>query len=251
MNGPTTRRLPRANTRPAVLAGTPLLELADVHAGYGAMEVLHGISLRIPEGTVVALLGANGAGKSTALRVCAGLLSPTHGEVRLAGRVVNGFAAEDLAGLGVCTIPEGKGIFPNLTVRENLWMDTQVGIRLKDVEDITYERFPRLRTRAKQRAGTLSGGEQQMLAVARALATKPALLLVDELSAGLAPLVAAELYGIVAQLAEEGVSVLIVEQLARTVLGVADYAAVMSEGKLLAVGIPAELEHSLASTYLS
>jgi branched-chain amino acid transport system ATP-binding protein len=228
----------------------PLLELVDVHAGYGGIEILHGINLSVPEGTVMALLGPNGAGKSTTLKTCAGLLSPTRGEVRLAGRVVNGIPAEELARLGVCTIPEGKGIFPNLTVRENLWLDTHVGVPLRHVEEVAYERFPQLRDRARQPAGTLSGGEQQMLAVARALVTKPAVLLVDELSIGLAPLLAAELYRIVARLSEEGVSVLIVEQLARAVLSVADSAAIMAQGRLVAVGRPAEMRTDVVGAYL-
>ena len=229
----------------------PALELERVSAGYGTIEVLHGVDFRLPSGAVVALLGPNGAGKSTLLKVCAGLLVPTRGRVRLAGQVVNGTPAEDLARRGVCTVPEGRGVFPNLTVRENLWLDTQVGMSLKRVEEITCERFPRLTGKGAQRAGTLSGGEQQMLAVARALVTRPTVLLVDELSAGLAPRVASELYGIVAGLAHEGVAVLVVEQLARTVLGVADYAAVMAQGRLLAFGAPADVEHVLASAYLS
>ncbi len=231
-------------------SGPPLLELVDIHAGYGAIEILHGINLSVPQGTVMALLGPNGAGKSTALKVCAGLLAPTRGEIRLAGHVVNGVPAEELARLGLCTIPEGKGIFPNLTVRDNLWLDTQVGTPFKQVEEMAYARFPRLRDRARQPAGTLSGGEQQMLAVARALVTRPAVLLVDELSMGLAPLVAAELYAIVARLSREGVGVLVVEQLARTVLGVADRAAVMTQGRLVAVGGPHEMEAGLAGAYL-
>jgi len=245
----TTAQL--SGTGAAGAAADPVLELHGVAAGYGAIGVRHGIDLCLPRGAVVALLGPNGAGKSTLLKVCANLLVPTRGEVRLAGRVVNGTPAEDLARRGVCTIPEGRGVFPNLTVRENLWLDTQAGMSLKRVEEIAYQRFPRLCGKGGQRAGTLSGGEQQMLAVARALVTRPAVLLVDELSAGLAPMVASELYGIVADLAREGVAVLVVEQLARTVLGVADYAAVMAQGRLIAFGAPADVERVLASAYLA
>ena len=137
----------------------PLLELRGVRAAYGTIEVLHGVDLSVPPGSVVALLGPNGAGKSTALKVACGLLSPTAGSVLLAGRDVTGVKAEELARAGVTTIPEGKGIFPNLTVRENLLMATYAGVTMGHVESIAYERFPRLAERRSQLAGTLSGGE--------------------------------------------------------------------------------------------
>jgi branched-chain amino acid transport system ATP-binding protein len=228
----------------------PLLELVDVHAAYGSIEVLHGVDLAVPEGNVVALLGPNGGGKSTTLKVVSGLLPVTHGEIRIAGRAVNGCAPDELARRGLCLIPEGRGVFPNLTVTENLWMMTQTGVSLRDVEAVAYERFPRLGERRKQLAGTMSGGEQQMLAMARALSTNPALLLLDELSMGLAPLIVSELYEIVAQVAQEGVSILVVEQFARTVLGIADWAAIMLHGRVTKVGRPADLEEQLSTAYL-
>jgi branched-chain amino acid transport system ATP-binding protein len=228
----------------------PLLELVDVRASYGTIEVLHGVNLAVPEGSVVALLGPNGAGKSTILKVCSGLLQPSSGEVRLAGRVVNGVSADKLARLGMCTIPEGRGIFPNLTVRENLWMATMAGVSLSQVEEIAYSRFPRLGERSKQLAGTMSGGEQQMLSMSRALAVNPSILLLDELSMGLAPLVVANLYEIVAQVSKEGVSILVSEQFARTVLGIAQYAAIVLHGRVTRVGTPAELEDELSAAYL-
>jgi branched-chain amino acid transport system ATP-binding protein len=228
----------------------PVLELRNVHAAYGSIEVLHGVNLSVAKGTVLALLGPNGGGKSTTLKVVSGLLAVTTGEVRLMGRVVNGAAPDDLARRGVCLIPEGKGIFPNLTVRENLWMMTQTGASLSHVEDVAYGRFPRLGERRKQLAGTLSGGEQQMLAMSRALSCDPALLLLDELSMGLAPLVVRELYEIVAQVASEGVSILVVEQFARTVLPIADLAGIMLHGRVSKVGRPADLEADLSSAYL-
>jgi len=231
-------------------AAEPLLELVGVRAGYGPIEVLHGVDLAVPPGAVVALLGPNGGGKSTTLKVAAGLLTPTAGEVRLAGRAVNGASADSLARIGLCTIPEGRGIFPNLSVRENLWMATQVGPSLDEVEAETYRRFPRLGERRNQLAGTLSGGEQQMLSLSRALATDPALLLLDELSMGLAPMVVSELYEIVGQVAAEGVSILIVEQFARTVLAIAHAAAIMLHGQVVRVGSPAELEEELSAAYL-
>lgn len=232
------------------LADAPLIELVDVRAAYGTIEVLHGISLSVPQGSVVALLGPNGAGKSTILKVVSGLLQPTAGEVRLAGRVVNGASADELARLGLCTIPEGRGVFPNLTVRENLWMATMAGVPLADVEEIAYARFPRLGERRKQLAGTMSGGEQQMLSMARALSVNPSVLLLDELSMGLAPLVVANLYEIVAQVSQEGVSILVSEQFARTVLGIAQYAAIVLHGTITRVGTPAELEDELSAAYL-
>ncbi len=230
--------------------GAPLVELVDVRAAYGTIEVLHGVSLSVPQGSVVALLGPNGAGKSTILKVISGLLPPTSGEVRLAGRMVNGASADELARIGLCTIPEGRGVFPNLSVRENLWMATMAGVPLAQVEEIAYARFPRLGERRKQLAGTLSGGEQQMLSMARALSVNPSVLLLDELSMGLAPLVVANLYEIVAQVSQEGVSILVSEQFARTVLGIAQYAAIVLHGNITRVGTPAELEDELSAAYL-
>ena len=230
--------------------GAPLVELVDVRAAYGTIEVLHGINLSVPQGSVVALLGPNGAGKSTILKVVSGLLQPTAGEVRLAGRIVNGASADELARIGLCTIPEGRGVFPNLTVRENLWMATMVGVSLAEVEEVAYARFPRLGERRKQLAGTMSGGEQQMLSMARALSVNPSVLLLDELSMGLAPLVVANLYEIVAQVSQEGVSILVSEQFARTVLGIAQYAAIVLHGNITRVGTPAELEDELSAAYL-
>ena len=229
---------------------SPLLELANVRASYGKIEVLHGVDLVVPEGSVVALLGPNGGGKTTTLKVASGQMSASSGCVHLAGRHVNGAPADALARMGLCTIPEGRGVFPNLTVRENLRMVTYAGASLSEVEEIAYTRFPRLGERRSQLSGTLSGGEQQMLAMARGLATNPALLLLDELSMGLAPLIVEQLYEIVAQIATEGVSILVVEQFARTVLGVADYAAIMLHGRVTSVGQPADLEEELSAAYL-
>jgi branched-chain amino acid transport system ATP-binding protein len=229
----------------------PILELRGIRAGYGSIEVLHGIDLRVNPGEVVALLGPNGAGKSTTIKVISGLLKPSAGQVLVAGRNVTGASAHTLARAGLCTIPEGRGVFPNLTVRDNLVMATYSGHRLSDIEDQTYSRFPRLAERRHQLAGTLSGGEQQMLSLARALATDPAVLLLDELSMGLAPIVVAELYQQVATIAAQGVSVLVVEQFARTVLGIADQAVIVAQGRIQAAGPAAEIgEDVLAGAYL-
>jgi branched-chain amino acid transport system ATP-binding protein len=227
-----------------------LLELRGVRAAYDRIDVLFGIDLEVPAGRVVALLGPNGAGKTTTLRVAAGLHPPSAGDIMLCGRRVNGTAPEDLARRGMCLIPEGRGIFPNLTVRENLRMMTYSGAGLSRVEEQAYSRFPRLKERRKQIAGTLSGGEQQMLAMARGLATDPALLLLDELSMGLAPIIVEELYELVAQIARAGVSILVVEQFASTVLGVADLAAVLVHGKVARLGTPGELQDELSKAYL-
>ncbi len=227
-----------------------LLELRNIHAAYERIDVLFGVDLVVPEGSVVALLGPNGAGKSTTLRVAAGLHPPTAGEVLVAGRRVNGVKADELARRGLCLIPEGKGIFPNLTVRENLRMMTYAGTSEAVVEERAYSRFPRLAERRGQTAGTLSGGEQQMLAMARGLATDPALLILDELSMGLAPIIVEELYAIVAQVARQGVSILVVEQFASTVLGVADYAAIIVHGRIARAGRPSELRDELSKAYL-
>ena len=228
----------------------PILELVGVHAAYDGIEALHGIDLRVEPGTVVALLGPNGAGKSTTLSVICGLLRPTSGQVLLAGRNVVGVKAEDLARRGLITIPEGRGVFPNLTVRENLRMATYAGRSFSHIEAQTYEQFPRLGERRRQLVGTMSGGEQQMLAMARGLATAPAVLLLDELSMGLAPLVVEDLYRLVAEIAASGVSILVVEQFARTVLGVADVAAIMVHGRIRQVGTPTDIESSLSAAYL-
>jgi branched-chain amino acid transport system ATP-binding protein len=226
------------------------LELRDVRAAYGAITVLRGVDLCVPFGSLVALLGPNGGGKSTLLRVIAGRLPAGSGDLFVAGRRVNGVAPDELARRGVCLIPEGKGIFPNLSVRENLWMATHSGTRLPVIEEVAYARFPVLGQRRRQLAGTLSGGEQQMLAMARALATNPALLLFDELSMGLAPIIVAQLYELVAQVAEEGVSILVVEQFARAVLGIADWVGIMVRGRISNFGTPTAMESELSTAYM-
>jgi branched-chain amino acid transport system ATP-binding protein len=229
---------------------TALLSLRGVRAGYGPIEVLHGIDLDVPAGTVVAVLGPNGAGKSTLLHTIAGLHPASAGSISLAGCKVNGARADGLARAGLCLIPEGRGVFANLTVQEHLRMATHSGRRLADIEAETYQRFPRLSERRHQLAGTMSGGEQQMLALARGLATQPALLLLDELSMGLAPIIVGELYAEVAAIAASGVSIIVVEQFAHAVLGVADLAAVLAQGRIGTLGAPADIEAQLSTAYL-
>ncbi|MHB8681881.1 MAG: ABC transporter ATP-binding protein [Acidimicrobiales bacterium] len=228
----------------------PVIELRQVRAAYGRIEVLHGIDLSLAAGTVLALLGPNGAGKSTTLKVASGQLAPTSGCFHVLGRHVNGISPDGLARAGVCTIPEGRAIFPNLTVAENLRMMTYGGASRRDVEQRAYTRFPRLAERRKQVAGTLSGGEQQMLAMSRALSTDPAALLLDEISMGLAPIIVDELYTVVAQIAAEGVAILLTEQFARAALRVADRVALVTQGRVVAEGAPDELPDDLAAAYL-
>ena len=229
----------------------PILALRDIRAAYGSIEVLHGITIEVPAGSVLALLGPNGAGKTTVISVASGLLPPTGGTLEVAGFDLTGARATDLARAGVCTVPEGRGVFPNLTVTENLLMASYTGTDADVIRDVTFERFPRLAERRDQLAGTMSGGEQQMLAMARALATNPAVLMLDELSMGLAPKIVGRLYEQVAAIAESGVSVLVVEQFARSVLGVADHAVVMAHGDVRWSGPATDLDDDvLTTTYL-
>jgi branched-chain amino acid transport system ATP-binding protein len=230
----------------------PALELIKLRAAYGRIEVVHGIDLVVPPRSIVAILGPNGAGKTTTLKVIDGRHPPTGGCVHIAGHHVSGASADALARAGVCSVPEGRGIFPNLTVAENLWLMTQSrsNLSFNEVQERSYARFPILGERRKQLAGTMSGGQQQMLALARAVVTDPALLLVDELSMGLAPLVVKELYDVLAQLSQEGMAVLLVEQFAKTALAIADFAALMVHGEIVAVGQPADLDEAVAEAYL-
>jgi ABC-type branched-subunit amino acid transport system ATPase component len=240
------QRAPTVQPNPAGAA----LALRSVTAAYGSIDVLDGVDLTVMPGQVYALLGPNGAGKSTTLRVASGQLAPTGGEVWFAGKKVNGASADHLARNGVCLVPEGRGIFPNLTVTENLRMATYTGTPLRDVLERAFARFPRLQERNKQVAGTLSGGEQQMLSMARAMAVDPKVLLLDELSMGLAPLIVEDLYEVVARIAAEDVSILVVEQFAHEVLDVAEVAAIMLNGRIDYVGSPREIGEQLDAAYL-
>ncbi|MHB8464137.1 MAG: ABC transporter ATP-binding protein [Acidimicrobiales bacterium] len=238
---------------PAEIAApaAPALELRQLHAGYGRIEILHGIDLVVPRGSVLALLGPNGAGKTTLLNVAAGFVSPTSGCVHVAGLHINEVAPEVLAKAGVCSVPEGRGSFPNLTVNENLRVFSHASQQPFHVlQERAFARFPRLGERRGQLAGTLSGGERQMLAMCRAFATEPAVLLVDEISMGLAPLIVRALYDLIAQIAAEGISVLVVEQFASAALRVADYVALMRLGRIEMMGEPADVADYVSDAYM-
>ena len=224
---------------------TALLEVADLRASYGATRVLHGIEFSLGEKSITAVLGANGAGKTTTLRALCGMVR-TEGEIRFAGQRIAGRRTEDIARLGIAHVPDGRGTFLHLTTEENLRLGAYARkdkpAVARDVERM-YAYFPRLKERRRQQAGTLSGGEQQMLAVSRALMLAPKLLLLDEPSFGLAPLVVRELFGILRAInAESGVSMLLVEQNAAMALELADHACVIETGRLVIAGTSAELK---------
>ncbi len=220
-----------------------LLEVNDLRAGYGAGEVLHGIALAVAPGGVTALLGANGAGKTTTLRAICGMLARS-GEIRLDGERIDGAATEDIARRGIAHVPDGRGTFLDLTVEENLRLGAYVRRDRGVAADIAHVLglFPALRERLRQQAGTLSGGEQQMLAIARALLSRPRLLLLDEPSFGLAPLVVQQMFAILARVrAESGIGILLVEQNARLALDFADHACILESGRIALAGAAASI----------
>ena len=228
------------------------IEWSDINAGYGPMKVLFGIDIKVPEASVLALLGPNGAGKTTSLRVAAGLVRPNKGRIALRGDDVTNMDIKRRTRKGLCLVPEGRGIFPTLTVEENLLLHTHLrGRRAQpDIEARAFDRFPRLRDRRGQIAGTLSGGEQQMLALSRALTTDPQVLLLDEISMGLAPLVVEELFEMVRDLAAEGLTIVIVEQLVQDALQIADYVILLNQGRTVAIGQPADVQDEIVNSYL-
>jgi branched-chain amino acid transport system ATP-binding protein len=221
-----------------------LLEVKNLWVHYDRIEAVKGVSLQVNEGSTVAFAGANGAGKTTILKTISGLKSPTSGEIRLNGKRIEREDAADIVKLGIAHCPEGRRIFPFMTVLENLQMGAfkrtdEAGIR-NDLEEI-YVTFPILKERSKQKAGTLSGGEQQMLAIARALLSKPKLLLLDEPSLGLSPIMVRQVAQIIARIRQMGIGILLVEQNSVMALRLADYAYVLETGKIFIEGIAGEL----------
>jgi branched-chain amino acid transport system ATP-binding protein len=217
-------------------AKTPVLELTDVHTYYGSIHALKGISLEVHEGEVVTLLGANGAGKSTTLRSINGLNRPRQGSIRFEGRDITSVPAHSIVKRGIAQSPEGRRLFPRMTVVENLEMgafqrNDRAGIR-EDMDHV-FELFPRLQERRDQKAGTMSGGEQQMCAIGRALMARPKLLLLDEPSLGLAPIFVERIFDIIRQINDEGTSILLVEQNALMALDAADRGYVLETGRIV------------------
>jgi branched-chain amino acid transport system ATP-binding protein len=228
------------------------LRLSNLHAFYGDSHILHGVGFCLTEGEVLALLGRNGAGKTTCISTIVGFLTPKEGDIRLFGDAISGLSPERISRLGIGLVPQGRRIFPSLTVRENLIVARQ---RERDVAkpwttERIFELFPRLQERLSQFAGTLSGGEQQMLAIGRALMGNPRVLLLDEPSEGLAPLIVAEVGRTIKRLKEEGQSIVLVEQNRQLALEVADQAVILNTGRCVFAGKAAEINEELITQHL-
>ena len=223
-----------------------LLQVENLNVYYGSIHAIKGISFQVNEGEIVTLIGANGAGKSTTLHTIAGLLKPKSGSVTFDGKLISGITANKIVPLGMALCPEGRRIFQHMTVRENLEMGgySRPKNEIDDSIEQVFQRFPRLKERRKQIAGTLSGGEQQMLAISRALMSKPKLMMLDEPSMGLAPILVDQIFDIIRQLHKAGTTILLVEQNARKALQIADRAYVLETGKITLSGTGAELASS-------
>jgi branched-chain amino acid transport system ATP-binding protein len=220
----------------------PMLELTGITGGYGSTTVLRDVTFSVPSGSVVALLGPNGAGKSTTMRMVSGLLHPQQGCVMLEGKDVTRANASRRARLGICHVMEGRSIFPSLTVRENLRLQSPRHSSTSDILDRTEQEFPQIAKRRKQIAGTLSGGEQQMLALMRAYLSNPKVVLVDEASLGLAPLIVDQIFDFLQRIARNGVSLLIVEQYAERVLAIASTVYLLNQGRVVHSGPAQDLD---------
>ncbi|MDQ1496890.1 MAG: branched-chain amino acid transport system ATP-binding protein [Actinomycetota bacterium] len=218
-----------------------MLVLQGVTAGYGGTTVLRDVDLTVPDSSVVALLGPNGAGKTTLLRVASGLLAPWKGRLLIDGEDVTGRPPHELAGRGVCHVPEGRGVFPPLTVAQNLELFSPPG-QERESRDRAVEAFPILGDRLNQVAGTMSGGQQQMLALARSYVTNPHVVLLDEVSMGLAPIIVDEIFEFLERMAKQGTALLLVEQYATKALAIADYVYILGRGSVTFAGDAAELE---------
>nr|WP_244730907.1 ABC transporter ATP-binding protein [Mesorhizobium sp. 113-3-3] len=221
-----------------------MLDVKNLEVAYGDVGALWGVSIHVDPGTIVAIVGANGAGKTTLLKTVSGLLKPKRGEVFLAGVPLAGKAPEEIAGMGIAHVPEGRGLFRQMTVLENLELGAfqpKVRKHFKQSLEKAYTLFPRLKERAGQKAGSLSGGEQQMLAIARATMSDPSLLILDEPSLGLSPIVVQQMFALIETLHKQGVTILLVEQNIHQALKVADYGFVLKTGELAMQGTGAEL----------
>jgi sulfate-transporting ATPase len=247
---PAGSRAAQSAQSPSAADAPVVLQLDGVSAGYGGIDVLHDISLTVRAGEVCAVLGPNGAGKSTALKVLSGQLASPTGTASINGHSIGGVPTERLVRGGLCVIPEGRGVFPNLTVTENLKMGSFAGTSYADILERSFQYFPRLAERRTQLAGKLSGGEQQMLSMARALSVNPSILLVDELSMGLAPKIVEELYEVLAGIASQGLTILVVEQFAAEVLKVASSGALLINGRITYHGAPDVVGDMISSAYL-
>lgn len=224
-----------------------MLKVEDINVYYGAIHAIKGISIEVNDGEIVALIGSNGAGKSTTMRTISGLMRPKTGKVTMDGIDLTSVPAHKIVGMGLCQVPEGRHVFANMTVLENLELGAYLrndkdGIA-KDMEEV-FEKFPRLRERKDQIAGTLSGGEQQMLAMGRALMSRPKILLLDEPSMGLAPLLVKEIFNIIKEINASGTTILLVEQNANMALSIADKAYVLETGRITLSGTAKELASS-------
>ena len=231
-----------------------LLKVEDVHVYYGAIHAIKGISFEVNQGEIVTLIGANGAGKSTTLNTVVGLLRPRSGHIEFDGKSIVGFPASKMVSLGMALCPEGRRIFQQMSVRENLEMGgySRPAAEIQESMDDVFHRFPRLKEREKQVAGTLSGGEQQMLAMGRALMSKPKLLMLDEPSMGLAPILVEQIFDIIKELHAAGTTILLVEQNAQMALSIADRAYVLGTGRITMSGSAADVlaDDRVRATYL-
>ncbi|SHF49955.1 amino acid/amide ABC transporter ATP-binding protein 2, HAAT family [Desulfofundulus australicus DSM 11792] len=232
-----------------------ILQVKDLEVYYGSIRALQGISFHVSKGEIVTLIGANGAGKSTTLRTISGLLTPRQGEIYFQGQKINRIPAHQIVKMGISHVPEGRQIFPNLTVMENLLMGAYTRRNRSEIQETLEEvftRFPRLKERARQLAGTLSGGEQQMLAMGRGLMSKPTLLILDEPSMGLSPLLVEEIFEIIKNINQQGTTILLVEQNAYMALQIAHRAYVLETGRIVLSGTSNEVQSNpqIRSAYL-
>jgi branched-chain amino acid transport system ATP-binding protein len=227
-----------------------MLRIEGLNASYGSIQVLKNVSLRVPKGKVISIIGANGAGKSTLLKSISGLMKISKGSIFYKDEDIAGMPANRIVGLGISQVPEGRQIFGHLSVLDNIHLGAYLyfkrsnRLEIKERVDRIYEIFPILETRSKQIAGTLSGGEQQMLTIARALMARPELLLLDEPSMGIAPLILREIFNVIQQLNESGTTILLVEQNARAALKVAHHSYVLERGEIVMEGLAGELLHN-------